>query len=137
MPDTTTPDALMELSDELSNFSDTLDDYIKAAPDPYTPEMMDLRKLDTRIAMDAAIIAGIAADLAAPGVLAAIADLKAQVGRAKETLQKINNVKIALSLVASVLTAAAAISTGNPLSAAGAIMGLASGIAGAIDAARA
>jgi hypothetical protein len=134
---TTTPDALMELSDALSDFSDALDDVIKEAPDPYTPEMVQLRTLDTRIAMDAAIIAGIAADLSAPGVLQAIANLKAQVGRAQQTLQQIKDVKLVLSVVGSVLSAAAAISTGNPLAAAGAVIGLANGVAGAIDAAKA
>lgn len=137
MPDTmTTPDALMGLSNELSDFSDKLDDYIKDAPDPFNPEMMQLRILDTRIAVDAKIIAGIAADLAAPGVLQAIGDLNVQVGRAKETLQEINNAKLALSLVASVLSVAAAISTGNPLGAATAVLGLVDTLKGAINAAQ-
>jgi hypothetical protein len=137
MPDTlNTPEALLELSDALSDFSDKLDDYIKDAPDPYVPEMIELRTLDGRIAMDAKIIAGIAADLAAPGVVAAIADLKVQVGKAKETLEQINDAKVALSLVASVLSAAAAISTGNPLAAAPAVIGLVNGVVGAIYAAQ-
>jgi hypothetical protein len=87
MPDTiTTPDALMALSNELSDFSGKLDDYIEHAPDPFNSEMMQLRILDARIAVDAKVIAGIAADLAAPGVLQAISDLNAQVGCATETL---------------------------------------------------
>lgn len=137
MPDATSPDALMELSNELSEFSDKLDDYIKDSPDPFSPEMMQMRTFDGRIAMDAKIIAGIAADLAAPGVVEAIGHLKAEVARANETLKSIENAKLALSLVASVLSAAAAISTGNPLGAAGAIMGLVNGIAGAINVAHA
>ena len=37
MPDTiTTPDALMALSNELSDFSDKLDDYIDMRPIPST-----------------------------------------------------------------------------------------------------
>jgi hypothetical protein len=87
MPDTiTTPDALMALSNELSDFSDKLDDYIEHAPDPFNSEMMQLRILDARIAVDAKVIAGIAADLAAPGVLQAIGDLNVQLGCATETL---------------------------------------------------
>ena len=136
MPDTITLDALMILSNALSDFSDKLDDYIKDSPDPFSPEMIQLRLIDTRIAMDAKIIARIAADLAGPGVRDAIAELTAQVDRAKSALQQINDSKIAMSVVASVLSAAAATSTGNPLDAAGPVLGLANTIRGAVQAAK-
>ncbi|MBY0318267.1 MAG: hypothetical protein K2X72_06045 [Reyranella sp.] len=133
----TTPDALMDLSNALSDFSDALDKIVQEAPDPYTQEMIQLGTLSTSIATDAATIAGIAADLSKPGVLQAIADLKAQVDRAQQTLKQIQNVKLVLSIVGSVLSAAAAISTGNPLAAAGAVVALVNSLSSAIDAATA
>jgi hypothetical protein len=137
MPDTITSNALMTLSSALCDFSDKLDDYIKDAPDPFSAEMVQLRSFDTRIAMDAKIIAGIAAELAAPGVRDAITDLTTQVDNAKSTLRQVNDTKVALSLVASVLSVAAAISTGNPLGAACPVLGLVNAVQGTIQAARA
>ena len=135
MPDTMIPTkAMMKLSNALCDFSDKLDDYIKASPDPFTPEMMQLCMLDIRIELNAATIGAMAADLAAPGVLQAIADLNVQVGRARKTLQEIDNAKLALSLGESVLSAAVTISNGNPLGAATAVLGLVDGIKGAINA---
>ena len=135
MPDTMIPTkAMLKLSNALCDFSDKLDDYIKASPDPYTPEMMQLCMLDIRIELNAATIGAMAVDLAAPGVLQAIADLNVQLGRAKKTLQEIDNAKLALSLGESVLSAAVTMSTGNPLGAATAVLGLVDGIKGAINA---
>jgi ABC-type transporter Mla subunit MlaD len=127
--------ALQDLADALSDFSDKLDSYIKGSGDPFTPVMQNLRTIDTQIAVDAALIARLAVESMADDVRAALADLKQQVDRAKDTLQNINNAKTALSVVAAVLTAAAGISTGNPLAAAQGVSALVNVVAGAVDAA--
>jgi hypothetical protein len=129
MPDTMIPTkAMLKLSNALCDFSDKLDDYIKASPDPYTPEMMQLCMLDIRIELNAATIGAMAVDFAAPGVLQAIADLNVQLGRAKKTREIDSAAR--LSLGESVL----AVSTGNPLGAATVVLGLVDGIKGVIDA---
>jgi hypothetical protein len=129
-----TPAELKQLAKALSEFSRELDAYIKASTNPYTPEMQQLRALDTEISVDAADISTMAVTLEAPGVLQAIGDLKEQVGKAQQVLKDIDHVKKALSVVASVLTAAAAIVTGNPLAAAPAVLSLVDAIKGAITA---
>jgi hypothetical protein len=127
--------ALQGLADALSDFSDKLDDYIKGSGNPFTPEMQSLRNIDTQIAVDAASIAQLAVEAMAGDVRNALADLARQVDRAKDTLKNINNAKTALSVVAAVLTAAAGISTGNPLGAAQGVLSLVSVVSGAVDAA--
>ena len=130
-------EALQNLADALSDFSDKLDDYIKASGNPFTPEMQSLRNIDTQIAVDAATISRIAAEAMGDDVRNALADLAQQVDRAKDTLKNINNAKTALSIVAAVLTAAAGISTGNPLGAAQGVISLVNVVAGAVDSANA
>lgn len=129
-----TPQELIHLSDALSDFSDRLDDYIKASGNPFTPAMQQLRNLDTHIAADAALIARIAVEAMAHDVQSAVNDLKNQVDRAKETLQNITNVKTALSLVAAVFSVAASISTGDPLASAKSVLALVNVLSNAVDA---
>jgi hypothetical protein len=127
------PQALVDLSNALSDFSDKLDDFIKSSGDPFTPAMQQLRNLDTHIAADAALIARLAVEAMADDVRSAVADLKNQVDRAKQTLQNIKNVKTALSLVAAVLSVTASISTGDPLASAKSVLALVQVISNAVD----
>lgn len=128
-----TPQELTHLSDALSNFSDKLDDYIKASGNPFTPAMQQLRNLDTHVAADAALIARLAVEAMAQDVKSAVNDLKKQVDRAKETLQNITNVKTALSLVAAVFSVAASMSTGDPLASAKSVLALVNVLSNAVD----
>jgi hypothetical protein len=128
-----TPQALVDLSNALSDFSDKLDDFIKSSGNPFTPAMQQLRNLDTHIAADAALIARLAVEAMADDVRSAVADLKKQVDRAKQTLQNIKNVKTALSLVAAVFSVAASISTGDPLASAKSVLALVQVISNAVD----
>lgn len=128
-----TPQELIHLSDALSDFSDKLDDYIKASGNPFTPAMQQLRNLDTHVAADAALIARLAVEAMAQDVKSAVNDLKKQVDRAKETLQNITNVKTALSLVAAVLSVAASMSTGDPLASAKSVLALVNVLSNASD----
>ena len=132
-----TPQALVDLSDALSDFSDKLDEYIKSSGDPFTPVMQQLRNLDTHIAADAALMARLAVEAMADDVRAAVADLKNQTNRARQTLQNIQNVKTALGLAAAVLSVAATISTGDPLASSKSVLALVQVISNAVDATRA
>jgi len=127
------PQELIDLSDALSNFSDNLDDYIKSSGDPFTPEMQQLRNLDTHIAAAAALIARLAVEAMVDEVRTAVGDLKKQVARARQTLQDITNVKTAMSLVAAVLNVAASISTGDPLASAKSVIALVNVLSNAVD----
>lgn len=130
-----TPQTLVDLSNALSDFSDRLDDYIKSSGDPFTPVMQQLRNMDTHIAADADLIGRLAVEALANDVSAAISDLNDQVKAAKTTLDNIANVKTALSIVAAVLSTAAAISSGNPLASAQSVLSLAQVIASAVKSA--
>ncbi len=131
-----TAPALDQLADTLRSFSDALDDYIKASDDPFAPAMQQLRSLDTQIAMEAAIVARLDVEQLQAEVAAAVQNLGGVIDRAKDAVAHIQNVKAAMSIVASVVSAAVAIGTGNPLGAASAILGMAQGIGGAVDAAQ-
>lgn len=129
-----TPQALTDLSDAFSDFSDRLDDFIKASGDPFTPAMIQLRNMDTHIAADAAIAARLAVEAMAPEVGAALDDLGAQIARAKGTLDDIQNVKTALSIVAAVLSTASALASGSPLASAESVIALAQVVSSALKA---
>jgi hypothetical protein len=126
------PQALVNLSNTLSDFSDRLDTFIKSSGNPFTPAMRQLRDLDTHLAADADLIGRLAVDSMTNEVSAAISNLGAQVITAKQTLDRINNVKLALSVVAAVFSAAAAISTGNPLASAQSVLSLAQVVSSAV-----
>lgn len=128
-----TPQALVDLANALSDFSDKLDEFIKSSGNPFTPAMQQLRNLDTHIAADAATIARLAVESMADEVRSALSDLKNQVNRAKQTLQNIRNVKTALSLVAAVLSVAASVSTGDPLASAKSVLALVQIASAAVD----
>ena len=140
MPDDPSPNAvrspqeLIDLSDALSQFSDNVGDYIKSSGDPFTPEMQQLRNLDMHIAANAALIARLAVEAMAQNVRSALGDLKKQVDRAKETLENIEKVKTALSLVAAVFSVAASISTGDPLASAKSVIALVNVLSNTVDA---
>jgi hypothetical protein len=129
-----TAQALVDLSRALSDYSDKLDEYIKAH-DPFSPDMLQLTKLEMHISSEATAIANMAVEVLVPGVEAALGDLSQKVAAAKQTLETINTVKLALSITAAVFSAAVSIASGNPLSAAGAVLSLADTVAGAVKAA--
>lgn len=133
---TTTPQQLIELASALGDFSDKLDDYIKASGNPFTPAMVQLRDMDTHIASDAVLIGQIGLSAMEDDVRAALGQLQIQINSAKSTLAQINNVKSALSVVAAVLSVAASLSTGNPLGAASSVIALVSTVSGALTAAK-
>jgi len=130
-----TPQELISVADALADFSDKLDDYIKASSNPFTPAMIQLRQMDTHIASDASVIADYAVSVLAADIPAALLKLQAQIDSAKEAVKNIGNVKLALSIVAAVLSVAASVSTGNPLNAAESILALAQTVEGAVTAA--
>lgn len=67
-----TPQELIAVADALADFSDALDNFIKASPNPFTPVMLQLRSMDTHIASDASIIARIAVENMAADVRSAL-----------------------------------------------------------------
>jgi len=91
--------------------------------------------MDTHIASDASVIADYAVSVLAADIPAALLKLQAQIDSAKEAVKNIGNVKLALSIVAAVLSVAASVSTGNPLNAAESILALAQTVEGAVTAA--
>lgn len=131
-----TAPSLCQLADALRSFSDQLDDYIKASDDPFSQPMQQVRSLDTHIAMEAAIIARLDVEQLQDAVAAAVVALGGVIARAKDAVATIQNAKAAMGIVASVLSAAVAIGTGNGLGAASAILDMVQGIGGAIDAAQ-
>jgi hypothetical protein len=82
-------------------------------------------------------MARLAVEAMADDVRAALADLKNQTNRARQTLQNIQNVKTALGLAAAVLSVAATISTGDPLASSKSVLALVQVISNAVDATRA
>ncbi len=120
--------ALTDLSQTLRNCADALNDYADQQADPFDPSLAPLRQTAADLISAASKIGQMELSDMAAEVSAAITGLQQQVRDAQQAIVTINRIKAAVRISAAVLSAAAAIATGNPLGAADQVAALASTI---------
>jgi hypothetical protein len=123
-----TAQELVDLGKSLNDFATEIDSYIESQPNPYSPNLVNLRTKEGQIASAANQVAGLAIGMLAADISAATNDLTAKVSLAQDTLKTIQTVQAATQMVATVLDAAAAAATGNPFGTAADVVKLASQI---------
>jgi ATP-dependent helicase YprA (DUF1998 family) len=127
-----TDQALVDLSDTFRKYADAANDFADNCDNPLDPSLAQLRTTAAHLSVDAAIIAQKQLDDLAQDVTDAISALETQVIAAQNTLAVINDIKTGVSIATSVLSAAAAVASGNFTGAVTQVIALGNTIANAI-----
>lgn len=121
-----TAQQLVDLANSLNGFAGAIEGFIAAQPNPFAANLVALRTTEARIASAASQVEELAIEVLAPEIAAAAADLSGKVVVAQGQLAQIQDVQKGLQIVATILSVAAAASSGDVFGTADGVTQLAS-----------
>lgn len=124
---------LLASAEQFNQSAQAIDDFVSGQADPYSDAWAPLRAHEKTILDSASHMEDLAIDAVADDVKGALDQLNVAVKDATTTLGQIKTAEQALSIAASLASAAAGVATGNVLAGATTIAGLASKVADAAD----